>query len=494
MQSTADVIIYGGAAGSGKSHLLLMHPLQHAVNDPKFQGIFFRRITKNIIGSGGLWQESTKMYAPFKIKSRTKPEMQHLFPCGSMLGFSHMEHETNKMQHQGLQYSFVGFDELTQFEETQFTYLLSRLRSDADVKSYCMASCNPDADSWVLKWIEWWLDEEGYPDPAKKGVLRYYITIDDTPIFGATPEDLLKKYPEECRIWNPNEEKYEIAIPKSITFIGGTIFDNPILIKKNPNYLSELNSLGDVEKARLLHGNWYARAEGANYWQRGWLGKLDSIPTEGQFARGWDKASEEPSEKERQPDFTANVGMVKTYDGRYCIFGNHIEDNKDTGDTEVYGKFRKRLGARDKVIERQGLHDGEECHIVLPVDPAAAGKVEFQESSKKLIEAGLICKSDPAPSTKSKLTKFTPFSVACENGLVDIVESSFKDRKSLDAFYNELEKFDGERSTRTKKDDWPDSAATVFNYLATTRIKKIVRRNQGHAYTKTNDLLNGRKT
>ena len=158
--------------------------------------------------------------------------------------------------------------------------------------------------------------------------------------------------------------------------------------------------------------------------------------------------------------------MIKTQDGRYTILGDYTEDNRDTGDTEIYGKFRKRAGERDRIIQKQGEYDGEECIVVLPVDPGAAGKVEFQEASKKLLEAGLIPKADPAPATKSKLIKFTPFAVACENGLVDIVESSFRDRKSLEAFYKELEAFNGERSSRVRKDDLADCSATAFNFLA----------------------------
>ena len=321
IQSVADVIVYGGAAGSGKSHLLLMHPLQYAMSDPNFQGIFFRRVTKQLMGSGGLYQESEKMYRPFNIKSRTKPEIQHTFPVGSMLSFSHMEHTKNRIDHQGLQYSFIGFDELTHFEEEQFTYLLSRLRSDAESKSYCMCTCNPDADSWVLKWIDWWLDEDGYPDPAKRGVVRHYIVVEDVPRFADTAEELIEQFPDSCRVWNPIDEIWVTVQPKTFTFVGGTIFDNPILIKKNPNYLAELKSLPDVERARLLDGNWYIREEGTNYFKREDLIKVAVAPLDGTMARGWDKAGKEPSQKERFPDCTASVKLVKDRDGRYTILG-----------------------------------------------------------------------------------------------------------------------------------------------------------------------------
>lgn len=110
--SKADVIIYGGSAGSGKSHLLLMHPLQHVVNDKNFHGVYFRRVTTQLIGAGGLWPESQKLYSPFKIKSRTKPQLQRVFPKGGSLTFMHMQHEDDRFNHQGLQYSAIYFDEL----------------------------------------------------------------------------------------------------------------------------------------------------------------------------------------------------------------------------------------------------------------------------------------------------------------------------------------------------------------------------------------------
>ena len=109
MNVKADVIIYGGSAGSGKSHLLLMHPLKHCLKDPNFNGIFFRRVTKQLIGAGGLWPESGKMYKPFKAKEKLQT-LTRAFPCGATLQFAHMEHEKNCEDHQGLQYSAVYFD------------------------------------------------------------------------------------------------------------------------------------------------------------------------------------------------------------------------------------------------------------------------------------------------------------------------------------------------------------------------------------------------
>lgn len=439
-------------AGSGKSHLLLMHPLQHIIDDPNFNAVYFRRVTTQLVGAGGLWPESQKMYTPLGVKTRTKPQLQHIFPAGGTLTFMHMQHEDNRFDHQGLQYSAVFFDELTHFTEQMFSYLLSRLRSDAKSKSYCMASCNPDSGSWVLKWIEWWLDSEGYPDPDKRGVVRYYIIVDDRPIFADTREELIEQYPDQCKVYNPIDDEYIVVPPKSFTFIGGTIFDNPILIKNNPNYLAELKSLPRVERARLLDGNWYVKPENSTHFDREWLEEVESIPSKVISCRAWDKAGSVPSETYRYPDYTASVKMSKDRDGIIYISGDYDMNAKDQG-SDVIGKFRRRPGDRERLIRDQAELDGKDCHIVLAKDAGQAGQTEFIESAKTLMQEGFVVKADPMANNKSKVTKFTPFAAAAQNGLIKIVPSSFPNKATYEAFLNELESFNGERSTGTYKDD-----------------------------------------
>ena len=76
------------AAGSGKSHLLMMKPLPY-MQDPNFNGIFFRRVTKQLTGLGGIWQESQKMYKPFKPTIRLKDLTQPV-------SYTHLTLPTNR--------------------------------------------------------------------------------------------------------------------------------------------------------------------------------------------------------------------------------------------------------------------------------------------------------------------------------------------------------------------------------------------------------------
>lgn len=223
MNVKADFIIYGGSAGSGKTHLLLMKILPY-IKDPNFHAAVYRRNTKQLRQQGGVWFESKKMYEPFKPKSN-ETELKHIFPSGATLTFNHLEHEKHKYSFQGGQLSCAMFDEITHFTETQVTYILSRLRSDAEMDGFAFGTCNPDANSWLVRWVEWWLDEEGYPDKEKQGKVRYYLIIDDKPVFADTAEELEELYPDHCQVKNPNTGEIIKIKPKTFTFIAGTIFD-----------------------------------------------------------------------------------------------------------------------------------------------------------------------------------------------------------------------------------------------------------------------------
>ena len=70
MQSSADIIVYGGGAGGGKTFALLMEPLRYAVNVPNFTCVMFRRNTVQVRNPGGLWDESETRSAPQSATSK----------------------------------------------------------------------------------------------------------------------------------------------------------------------------------------------------------------------------------------------------------------------------------------------------------------------------------------------------------------------------------------------------------------------------------------
>jgi len=311
--------------------------------------------------------------------------------------------------------------------------------------------------------------------------------INGSPVFRDTAEELIAEFPDSCQVENPNTGEVIPVPPKSFAFINGTIFDNPALIRNNPKYLSELKSLPEIEKQRLLYGNWYARPQNSTYFNRDWLMKIPELPAGVKTVRAWDKAAQEVSDVNRNPDYTCSIKMSKCKQGFYYISADYHPETKDEK-SEILGQFRKRPGERDTLVQKQAEWDGHEVAIVFATDPGAAGKVEFTESAKKLITEGFIVKSDPMPNNKSKLARFSPFSSACENKLVYIVEDSFPNKATLDNFYANLEAFDGQGSTRIKKDDLPDCTASAFNYLCKERVMQTLDLSSFISNTKTTRL------
>lgn len=332
---------------------------------------------------------------------------------------------------------------------------MSRMRSESKYPSRMVISCNPDPDHKICEMISWWLDEDGFPVEEKAGIVRYFILKDGQYLWGDTPEELKEKYGANVK-------------PISFTFIGSTIRDNPVMLRDNPDYLAWLEGLNPIDKARLLEGNWKVKPLGSLYFQREWCASAPCIPLGSKMVRAYDKAGTAPSDKEPSPDYTAQIGMAKDKNGYYYIFGNYHPRFKDD-DSKVLGICRKTVGERDQLIELQAKQDGTDVLIVFPKDPSAAGKYEFVESSKKLINIGFTVKADPMPSNKSKMTRFAPFASAAENGLVKIVTSSF-DTATLEFYLKSLQDFTGERSTKTYKDDLADATASAFNMLNSVKV------------------------
>ncbi len=252
LKSSADICIFGGSAGSGKSMSLLLEPLRYLTTVEGFNAIYLRRTYPEITNPGGLWDESKKIYT---LLNTSPVGLSWKFYLDSSkekfntLTFSHMQHEKDKYKYQGSQIALICFDELTHFSFEMFSYMLSRNRSVCGVKPYIRATTNPDPDSWVKSFIQWWINPEtGYPIKERSGVKRYFIKQNNSFIWGSSKQELIEQFPD----WNKDHIK-------SVTFIPATIYDNKILLKEDPSYLANLKALDEYEQSLLLHGNWNAR-------------------------------------------------------------------------------------------------------------------------------------------------------------------------------------------------------------------------------------------
>ena len=264
LQSAADICIFGGAAGCGKTFVLIAEALRHVGRVANFAAVFFRRTTPQITNPGALWDQ-TMTFCPQLGGTPHVGVHEWRWPNGSKIKFSHLQFETTVHDWQGAEIALICFDELTHFTAHQFFYMVSRNRSTCGVKPYIRATCNPDADSWVAEFLAWWIDQEtGFPIPERAGVLRYYLRVSDDIVWADRAEDLRRYMPR------PEDLPPGVDPPRpiSVTFIPGTVFDNPALLRVNPDYVASLLSLPLVERARLLDGNWKIRPAAGLYFKR----------------------------------------------------------------------------------------------------------------------------------------------------------------------------------------------------------------------------------
>lgn len=375
-----------------------MEPLRW-VHVPGFTAVFFRRTTVQVRNPGGLLDESRKVY-PLVGGSLLQQAMEWSWESGARIKMAHLEYENTVEEWQGAQVCLFIFDELTHFTERMFFYMLSRNRSICGVKPYVLATCNPDADSWVAKLIEWWVDQEtGFPIQERSGVLRYFARINDNLVWGDSRDEITEK----C----PNVESVDV---KSITFIPGKLSDNPALTIINPSYRGNLMAMSRVERARLLDGNWKVRAAAGMYFQRGEAKVVDTAPADVvEWVRRWDLAATEPHETNKDPDWTCGVKLGRTKTGRFVV-----------GDVQF---FRVRSQTVRERIKKTAELDGRAIKIGIPEDPGQAGKEQAQSYVREL--AGYTVWTDR--ETGDKVTRADPFASQWQKGNVDIVRGPWND-------------------------------------------------------------------
>ncbi len=425
LSTTANIALYGGAAGGGKTYGLLLEPLRHFDN-PKFGGVIFRRNTTQVRNEGGLWDESVNLYSLLNAYPR-EAALEWVFPSTARMKFSHLEYEKTVYDWQGSQIPFIGFDELTHFTESQFFYMLSRNRSTSGIPGYIRATCNPDADSWVKGIIKWWLDEEGYPIPARSGVLRYFFRQNDSLIWGNSKDELNKDYGV------PRDDV------KSFTFIPSKLEDNKILMEKDPSYLSNLKALSRVERLRLLGGNWNVRPSAGEYFRREWFPVVDAVPSGwSRICRFWDRAATKPSEANKDPDWTRGLKLYKYPDGTWLV-----ADLKSIRDSPL---------SVEQLIKNTASHDSVSVKIVAQQDPGSAGVAEASAFTRMLNGYDVHTR----PLTKDKTTRAKPVSAQCEAGNVRVLRAPWNPE-----FFDEVENF-----PEGKHDDIVDVLSGAYNELS----------------------------
>lgn len=442
LATNADIAIYGGAAGGGKTYALLMEPLRY-MHTRGYRAVIFRKNYTQITASGGLWDESLEMYSgiPGAVSFRT-PKFRWNFSSRGAVFFDYLGRDEDVLRWQGAQITFIGFDELTHFSEGQFFYMLSRNRSVCGVKPYVRATCNPDADSWVAGFISWWIDQKtGYPIPERSGQVRWMVRINETISWFDTREEAV-----DAAVESGMDHIMAETIAKSVTFIASTLQDNKILLENDPGYMANLLALPLVDRERLLYGNWKIKPAAGLMFKRTQVTMVEEIPSDViRWCRGWDMAATSEDEGGK-PAYTAGVLIGKRSNGRYIV-------------ADV---INRRLSASEvrKLIRMTAQADRAAYgHVVLRLaqDPGQAGKEQAQSYMKLL--AGFIVKV--IPESGDKVTRAEPFSAmwqgteTMETGFVDVLVADWNGE-----FFNQYESF-----PQSDFKDMVDAGANAFNEI-----------------------------
>ncbi len=430
-ECTADICIFGGQAGGGKTYGLLLEALR-GVDTPGYHGVIFRRERPHIVRPGGLWDTALELYHGLGGVPRISA-LDWGFPGGGRVLFAHMQLELDCMAWQGSQIPFIGWDELTHFTEKQFWYLVSRNRSTCGMKPYIRATCNPEPGSWVARFIGWWVGADGFPIPERDGVVRWMCRAGDDIVWADTVEELMLKKPKEV----PTEE----WMPRSVTFIRSTLADNPALTKADPGYRAALASLPLYERQLLLYGNWKATPGKGMRFRREWFQIVDTLPELEEMKRYWDRAGTEPDARNPDPDHTAGVKGGKG--PGQLLYVTDVEQFRVTA-ARVESKI-----AECAKLDRS--HQGY-CDLILEQDPAQAGKVEAYHLSVDLEQ---YCPRFVRP-TGHRYTRAGPCSSAAENGRIKLLRAPWNDR-----FLTELTNFIDDRVVK-EPPGYHDDMVTAF--------------------------------
>lgn len=252
--------LFGGSAGGGKSDALLMAALQY-VEVPKYAAILFRRTFADLALPGALMDRAQEWLVGTEARWNER-DKTWTFPSGASVSFGYLEHENHKFRYQSAEFQFIGFDELTQFSESQYRYLFSRLRrlEGSKVPLRMRSASNPG------------------------GVGHEWV-------------------------------KQRFIVEKPHLFVPATLDDNPHLDRDE--YIRSLQELDPVTRRQLLDGDWSARQAGSKF-RREWFEIVDAAPAEARRARYWDLAATEPKPG-KDPDWTAGALLAEKEGVFYII-------------------------------------------------------------------------------------------------------------------------------------------------------------------------------
>ena len=352
-------ILYGGAAGGGKSVAQLMAALQF-VDIPGYSAILFRKTFADLSLPGALIDISKQWLMPFvntgEVKWREK-EKQWIFPSGANLNFGYLENDNDCYRYQGAEFQYIGMDEVTHIAPSNYRYMFSRLRKpiSLNVPLRFRATANPGGQFGEYFYNRFFVDG------AEKGRV----------------------------------------------FIGAGLADNPYLDAEE--YIQALNELDPVTREQLLNGNWEIKQAG-DMFSRHWFNIVPAtdIPQAARRVRWWDMAATDPKKRKsrdkREPDWTVGI-KVAFYQGIYWI-EDIAREQKTPADVEA-------------MMSMVAIKDGHSCSIRMEQEPGSSGIITISTYARGIF-SGYDFKG--ISSTGSKVERARTASSAAQMGNILIAD------------------------------------------------------------------------
>lgn len=418
-------VLYGGAAGGGKSDWLLMGGLQYA-DVPGYAALLLRRTFKELELEGGLLERAWDWLSATDAEPHDGG-MKWTFgeegERGAVLQFGYLDGPHDHTRYQGSEWQYIGCDEGTNLRMKQYRYMFSRLRRPrvtddtpeeiaeirrrlGQIPLRMRVASNPGGishDDFKLRFGIYWDDED---DP-----------------------DLV---PRHCH-------RPEWVRENNRAFLPATIADNPHL--DQDEYRQSLAELDPLTRRQLELGDWDAKEPGEMF-RREWFEVVDRAPAGVRWVRYWDLAATEPSAKNDDPDYTAGLKLGRHPNGEWFV-----------ADVRR-GQWRsERVEAVGKAAASE---DGAAVPVGMEQEPGASGKSLVRHWQRDVLPSYEV---RGYPSSDSKAVRARPVASKAEAGLVKIVRGPW-----VSAFLDEAESFPPEKEGEGH-DDQIDALSGAFVML-----------------------------
>lgn len=257
--SPADLLLFGGAAGGGKTDLICGLALtEHE------RAVIFRRQANDL---EGFWERLLQLCPVPKHKDSNKKKLtttdRRLIECG------HLDAPGSERGWQGRGHDLIAFDEGAQLTAFKVKFVMGWLRSSTPgQRCRAVIASNPPIGgdgAWLMEWFAPWLDPM-FPHPANPGELRWGVAVGDGDeirtqwVDGPSPviiEGANYRLATASEITDKSRE--DVIAPLSRSFVPSRLDDNPFL--RDTNYRSQLQSMPEPLRSQLLHGDFLAGRE-----------------------------------------------------------------------------------------------------------------------------------------------------------------------------------------------------------------------------------------